>query len=296
MKKPCRIRLLGAEVDIVTPHEMLEFVSARIAAGETAIVANHNAHSLHLYHHDPVMRAFYDQADLIEIDSTPLIAWARLMGLPVDQSHRSTYLDFREDFWRLVQAKGWRVYHVGGVPEHVEASRAAVQARYPRAFIDVHHGYFDIKGTQNDALLLDLHVSRPDILLIGMGMPRQENWIYHNLDHLPNCVILPVGAAFDYESGVQKVPPRWAGRVGLEWLTRFISEPSRLFTRYFVEPWSLVPLLLGDIANRATGRSFVVEPREVVRPKPIGFDYPGMGSMPPSHQPVVQPVAFRARN
>ena len=80
-----------------------------------------------------------------------------------------------------------------------------------------------------------------------MGMPRQERWIAENLDRLPDCVILSVGAAFDYEAGVQSAAPRWMGRAGLEWLYRLLHDPQRLFRRYCIEPWSLLPLIWTDI-------------------------------------------------
>ncbi|HEY0053078.1 MAG TPA: WecB/TagA/CpsF family glycosyltransferase, partial [Caulobacteraceae bacterium] len=88
---------------------------------------------------------------------------------------------------------------------------------------------------------------RPDVLMVGMGMPRQELWILDHFEALPDCVILPVGAAFDYEAGVQAAAPRWMGRLGLEWLFRLAHDPKRLFVRYCVEPWTLVGPALGDL-------------------------------------------------
>ena len=261
METPYRLHLLGAEVDIVTPSGVMQFLAERIASGERGIVANHNFHSLCLYQKHAPMRAFYQRADLIEIDSTPLIAWARLLGYKVTTAHRSTYLDFRETFWDLVLKNGWRVYHVGGLPEHAELSRQAIVARYPDVQLYTHSGYFDIVGAENDALLADLNEKAPHVVLIGMGMPRQEVWIERNYDRMPKSVILPVGGAFDYEAGVTYTPPRWTGRVGVEWLVRFIHEPSRLFDRYFVEPWELLPLFFKDLGRRGAIRERAAEIR-----------------------------------
>ncbi|WP_303827527.1 WecB/TagA/CpsF family glycosyltransferase [Asticcacaulis taihuensis] len=250
MDKPCRLFLLGAEVDVITPADVMDFVGCKVAAKARAIVANHNLHSLYLFQRRADMRAFYAKADLIEIDSTPMIAWAKLMGHKVSRAHRCTYLDFREDFWALAQKNGWRVYHVGGEAAHNTASKAAILARYPRVHLDLHTGFFDINGPANALLLADLRDKKPDVLLVGMGMPRQETWILNNLDHLPDCVILPVGAAFDYEAGVMYTPPRWTGQLGIEWLVRFFHEPRRLFERYFIEPWWLIPQALRDVWRR----------------------------------------------
>ncbi len=252
MDIPARLSLLGAKVDVVTPAYVMEFVGQRISAGRRTIVANHNLHSLYLFQKSPDMRAFYDRADLIEIDSMPMIAWGRLLGFGVSRENRCTYLDFREDFWRLAEAKGWRVYHVGGVADHNDASRAAILQRYPNVHLDVRDGYFDINGPGNDLILADIVDKRPDVLLVGMGMPRQELWILQNYERLPPCVVLPVGAAFDYEAGVAYTPPRWTGRLGLEWLVRFVHEPKRLFERYFIEPWTLIPQAARDVMRRPT--------------------------------------------
>lgn len=247
MDKPCRLSLLGAEVDVITPADVMDFVGRKVAAKERAIVANHNLHSLYLFQRRTDMRAFYAHADLIEIDSTPMIWWAKLMGQKVSRAHRCTYLDFREDFWTLAQKNGWRVYHVGGQAAHNAASKAAILARYPQVHLDLHTGFFDINGPANALLLADLRDKKPDVLLVGMGMPRQETWILNNLDHLPDCVILPVGAAFDYEAGVMYTPPRWTGRLGIEWLVRLYHDPRRLCERYLIEPWWLIPQALRDV-------------------------------------------------
>ena len=76
--------------------------------------------------------------------------------------------------------------------------------------------------------------------MVGMGMPLQEHWIAENYDKLGNAVILPCGAAIDYFAGAIPTPPRWAGRLGLEWLYRLLAEPTRLWKRYLIEPWFLL--------------------------------------------------------
>jgi len=246
-----RLPLLGAEVDVITPAEVMDFVAESVAQKRQVIVANHNLHSLYYYRRRADMRAFYARADLIEIDSTPMIGWAKLLGYEVSRAHRSTYLDFREDFWRRAAAQGWRVYHLGGAPEHSEAARQAILRRHPQVQLAVHDGYFALTGPENAAVVADIVAKKPDVLLVGMGMPRQEEWILANLSHLPDCAILPVGGAFDYEAGATYTPPRWAGRLGIEWLVRFFHDPKRLFQRYFLEPWALVPAALGDLRRRA---------------------------------------------
>ena len=254
---PPRVRVLGAEVDVVTPRDMLRLTEALVEAGGPAVIANHNAHSLALSRRSEAMRAFYADADLVQIDSTPMILWARLLGLPVGREHRSTYLDWRDDFWRLANERGWRVFYLGGAPGVAQRACEALCRRWPGVTLGWRDGYFDARpgSADNRAVLKAIKTFQPDILFVGMGMPRQEEWIAANREALDRGVIFSVGAAFDYEAGVQKTPPRWSGRLGVEWLFRLVSQPVRLAHRYLVEPWALVPEAWADLGAAVSGRA-----------------------------------------
>ena len=245
-----RIRLLGREMDVVTREQVMATIAARAAEKRKTLIANHNLHSLRLWDREPAMARLYARAEIVEIDSMPLVAWGRLMGLKLGREHRNTYLDWREDFWRMASAGGLRVFHLGCKPGVGAAAREALLKQYPGAVIGERHGYFDLEGVENEAVLAEIAAFEPDVLFVGMGMPRQERWIEANWDRLPECPLLPIGAAFDYEAGVVPTPPRWTAAIGMEWLARFLAEPGRLFHRYFVEPWGLVPAMARDVAGR----------------------------------------------
>jgi N-acetylglucosaminyldiphosphoundecaprenol N-acetyl-beta-D-mannosaminyltransferase len=250
-----RVRLLGGEVDAVTAAEVIAFTAARIAQGRPAIVANHNLHSLCLIRQDPEMAAFYATADLVEADSMPMIAWGRLLGRAIGRAHRATYLDWREPFWAAASDQGWRVFYLGGAPGVAARGAEAIRRRWPALTLSVRDGYFDMDDPAADAAVLDeVRAARPDVLFVGMGMPRQERWIARHAGALGPCVCFSVGAAFDYEAGIIPTPPRWTGRLGVEWLWRLASEPKRLFTRYCVEPWSLVGPAVKDVDEALRGR------------------------------------------
>lgn len=249
-RPPVRVRLLGGDMDVMTADELMDFIGSRIAVGRPALVANHNLHSLHLTLRRPVMADLYARADRIQIDSAPLIAWGRLMGYPLGRRHRLTYLDWREAFWSRAAQQGWRVFHLGCAPGVGDRALDAVRTRHPGLQAANLHGFFDMDGPGNDEALKAITAFRPHVLFVGMGMPRQELWLQANRDRLPPCVILPVGGALAYEAGAVATPPRWTGRLGLEWLWRFATEPRRLFFRYFVEPWSLAPQAVADVRRR----------------------------------------------
>lgn len=277
-----RIDVLGAQVDLVRPEEVMHHVEAAVDAARPYLVANHNLHSLYLLRRTPQLAAFFEGADLIEVDSTPVITFTRALGLQSRPFHRCTYLDWRDHFWSVANRKAWRVYYLGGAPGVADAAAAQLNLSYPKADIRVRHGYFDAApgSTENAEILADIAAFAPHILFVGMGMPRQEQWIVTNRADLPPCAVFSVGAAFDYEAGVQKAAPRWMGQAGFEWLYRLAHDPVRLWRRYCYEPWFMIGPALKDIlraraegrlfrrpADQALGRS--ERPRPVSEPAPV---------------------------
>ncbi len=247
-----RVRVLGGLMDLVKAAEVFHFTDACIKAGRKAIVANHNLHSLYLIRRDPELRAFYELSDLVEVDSIPLIFWARLVGRSSRRFHRCTYLDWRDDFWARVERERYRVFFVGGQPGVAERAIERIRAQWPSVQIGAHHGYFDARADadENRTVVDQVRAFAPDILLVGMGMPRQEAWIYRNYEALPACAMFTVGAAFDYEAGAQAPCPRWIGQLGAEWLFRMLTNP-RLSARYAFEPWCLIGPAFADLASAA---------------------------------------------
>lgn len=241
-----RMKCAGVWLDFVKPEEVMLFLVRTIAASRKSVIANHNAHSLYLVRRDPALRRFYEAADLVQVDSQPLILWTKLLGRPSRRFHRSTYLDWRDAFWRLASAEGWRVFFVGGAAGMAESAAERIRADWPEAQIAVQHGFFDrTPGSPgSETVLWRIEAWQPHVIMVGMGMPIQELWIQQSLPRLPNAVILPVGGAFDYEAGVQTAAPRWMGRVGIEWLFRLAISPKRMFVRYCIEPWFLLGALL----------------------------------------------------
>jgi N-acetylglucosaminyldiphosphoundecaprenol N-acetyl-beta-D-mannosaminyltransferase len=251
-----RVRLLGGTVDLVNCDQVMDFIADAVATDRKSIIGNQNLHSLYLSKKSAKMSAFYDRADLIEIDSMPLVFWSRLLGLRLTADHRCTYLDWRDRFWKLAAANGWRVFCLGGAEATNRKALYRLQQEWRGANLRGHHGYFDHSSdsAENAAILGTINAFRPDIILVGMGMPLQEAWIMDNYDELLSGVLLSVGAALDYEAGVQRAAPRTYGYLGIEWAYRLIHEPQRLFGRYLIEPWSLIAPAMRDIGDLMSHR------------------------------------------
>jgi N-acetylglucosaminyldiphosphoundecaprenol N-acetyl-beta-D-mannosaminyltransferase len=187
------------------------------------------------------------------IDGMPLIWIAKLYGRKISCDRRLTYVDFLPPLLDIAQRKRWRLYYLGSRPEVCARGFQVLSSQFPHIELQAAHGYFDVTtdGVENQRVLQEIDAFQPDILMVGMGMPRQEEWIATNRTSLRASVILPCGAAIDYLAGAIPTPPRWAGRIGLEWLFRLCAEPRRLAHRYLIEPWFLLSFLIADLTRRS---------------------------------------------
>jgi N-acetylglucosaminyldiphosphoundecaprenol N-acetyl-beta-D-mannosaminyltransferase len=236
--------MLGTRVQAITGQDLVRIIADAVANRARYVIANHNMHSLYLWHHDEKMRELYSRADFIHIDGMALVALSRLMGSRLQREHRTTYVDFWPTLAADATRHGWRIYCLGSKPEIADLGARRLREQYPGLQLRVHHGYFDPQGPGNDAVLEDIRAYAPDVLMVGMGMPRQEQWIHDNLSRIEARSIFCVGCLMDYVAGHVPTCPRWLASVGFEWLYRLVSEPARLWHRYLVEPW----FILGQLA------------------------------------------------
>jgi N-acetylglucosaminyldiphosphoundecaprenol N-acetyl-beta-D-mannosaminyltransferase len=250
------ITFLGVTLQPRSLEEMNVLVEQGIRDHEKWIIANHNLHSLYLFHRQAKLRDFYARVQCTHIDGMPLVALGRLYGYPLLREQRVTFVDWTYPLMELAASKGWRVFHVGSSSSSAEKGAARLRKLYPALQIEVSEGYFDARygSSENEALVQRINGYRPDLLMVGMGMPRQELWTHENFSRLRAYVILSSsGAAFDYVAGAVPTPPRWSGRLGLEWAFRLANDPIRLFTRYLIEPWYILLLLMLDFPRNRSG-------------------------------------------
>lgn len=234
--------LLNVKVNALTITDLNGLVAKAVEQNRQWIIANHNLHSVYLHQRDPKMRTFYAKAAYTHIDGMPLIWLGKLLGFPLQRKHRNGYMDWMNPLMTKATQQGWRVFYLGSKPGVANQGATLLQQKFPGLQIATAHGYFDARpdSQENQALIEAINAYQPHILMVGMGMPRQEQWVVDNLAHLSANVILNSGAAMDYIADVIPTPPRWLGKVGLEWLFRLITEPSRLWSRYLVEPWFIL--------------------------------------------------------
>ncbi|GIV00131.1 MAG: glycosyl transferase [Actinomycetota bacterium] len=242
--------LLGVRVHALDAQGILGLIARAVAEDRRLVIANHNLHSIYLFHRDEKMRRLYATAAAIHIDGMPLVAWGRLLGLPLSRRHRVTYHAFVPLLAERAAAEGWRVFYLGSREDVLARGVELLRRMAPGLEIATAAGYFDPHGPDNDRVLRRIQAFRAQVLLVGMGMPRQEHWILDNLDRLDVNAVLPVGAAIEWVAGEIPSPPGWMASNGLQWFWRLIRQPRQVWRRYLVEPWALLPLAWRDLLGR----------------------------------------------
>lgn len=235
------IRVLGFRFNPMTGDDVVALVDEAVSSRRRLVMANANLHALAKMYQSPRMVALLTQPEtLVMIDSMPILFLANLLGTRLSRANRTTSLDFYDKLFARGVARGWRFAFVGATPPTLRAGLEILRARFPGLDIEGRDGFFDVEdtkpGSTAEAVVDWLRTGSHDIVIAGMGMPRQEDWIQRVQDRVPTRVFLPVGAYLDYQVGVQRPAPRWMGQIGLEWLYRLIRSPRRLSYRYLVEP------------------------------------------------------------
>lgn len=244
-----KIQVLGLWFNNLTIPSLNQIVINRILKNKKTLIANHNLHSVFLFHFKSGFRETFDRAEFVIVDGMPLVFWAKFKGWAISRQNRVAFLDLKESFFTELNKIGASVFYLGGKDGVAQVAIDKLRIRFPRVRFACHHGFFETVGEENNRVLEMLAAENPKVLLVGMGMPRQEMWILDNFEGLPNAVILPCGAFFDYLAGEKKTPPRWLANFYLEWFYRFLCEPKRLFKRYFVEPVFLIPVFFKDLVS-----------------------------------------------
>jgi len=205
----------------------------------------------------PELLEILRSADLVTADGFPVVLLSRLMGVPLKE--RVTGADLVPALAQRCAEDGLRMYFLGGREEIAVAAARTLEARYPGLEVvgvdspTVHtQGAATVNYEDDDARIIDsINRSGADILLLGLGNPKQEQWFRRNEDKLKVPVSIGVGGTFEFIAGTVKRAPEWMQRNNLEWLYRISQDPARLWKRYAQGLFKLAILLAPLMLMRA---------------------------------------------
>lgn len=240
-----RLSLLGFFADPGTLEDYLTFTEDSVRQSRRDTVLYHNLHSLYSYFTDKTLREHYQQATVL-VDGMPVIWLMQLMKLPVSRSHRLTYVDFIMPLMQLANKNDWSVFHVGQAKQVQQQALDIVRKECPGISISGHDGYFDLQPhcAESLAVIEQINAAQSHIVLVGFGAPKQEAWLHAHRELIHAPIVFTCGACMEYVAGAVRTPPRWMGRMGLEWSFRLLENPKRFAFRYLVEPVLLGAILL----------------------------------------------------
>jgi N-acetylglucosaminyldiphosphoundecaprenol N-acetyl-beta-D-mannosaminyltransferase len=244
-----RLSILGTPIDILSMEFLLTIMERWIhERSRTHWIAVTNSHGLMEALRDSSFRQVLESADLSIPDGFRLAKIARRRGHRAEQLTGHALVDC---FCDLARLRGYTSYFYGDTEEVLRKLVENLTAKYPGLKIagTLSPPFRPLSPTEEESLIEQVNQARPDVLWVGLGLPKQERWISRNLHRLHVPVVAAVGATFKFHSGIVPRAPGWVVRNGFEWAWRFAHEPRRLFRRYVL----LGPPFLWNVALERYG-------------------------------------------
>jgi N-acetylglucosaminyldiphosphoundecaprenol N-acetyl-beta-D-mannosaminyltransferase len=230
-----RIRMGGLPIDVVDFPGALATIEKLVDARAGGMVFTPNVDHVVLVERDARFRDVYSRVSLSLVDGVPVLWAARFLGTPLPEKVSGS--DLVVPLVERAAARGWRVFLLGGGPGVAELAADKLKQLHPG---------LDIVGTAAPMIKIDgdpaprravaeqIAATRPDLVLVAFGAPKQEFFCDEFRDLLSPAVLVCIGAGLDFVAGTMQRAPRWISKVGMEWAYRLAKEPRRLAARYLL--------------------------------------------------------------
>jgi N-acetylglucosaminyldiphosphoundecaprenol N-acetyl-beta-D-mannosaminyltransferase len=235
--------LFGMKIDSLRMGEVIDrlLTWCRQPDGRCHYVVTPNVDHAVMFQEHAGLRDAYADASLVLADGFPVLVAARLLRRNIPE--RVPGSDLVPTLFETVASQptiNLRVYLLGAAPGVADQAASNIAQRWPN--VEVVGTYsppigFEKDAAENESILNRISAAKPDLLVVGLGAPKQELWVHNHRDRIAAPVALCVGATIDFLAGEKPRAPVWMRRVGLEWLHRLASEPRRLAKRYARDAW-----------------------------------------------------------
>lgn len=245
-----KLSIMDVRIDNKTMNEIMNIIEDKIVKGEQYVIYTPNTEFIMMCQKDKEFLKLMNQSDINIPDGIGLIYASKIRNHPLKE--KVAGFDLSVNMLEMANKKNLKLYAIGGKPGVAEAAMKNIHDKYPNInIVGSHHGYF--KGTHlglNDheeekLVLEEINKANPDILFVGFGAKKQEQWIQYNKDKINAKILIGNGGTLDGLAGLVKRAPDIYIKLGLEWLYRLIQEPSRI-NRQIVLPIFMLKVLFGN--------------------------------------------------
>jgi N-acetylglucosaminyldiphosphoundecaprenol N-acetyl-beta-D-mannosaminyltransferase len=228
------IEILGISIHGVTMAEVLAYAVECIKKRNVCLIMTPNAEILYTASRTSAVKDVLLEADLRIPDGSGLIWAARFQETPLPE--RVTGIDLMYRLLDYAAEQKMRVFFLGAHPDTIQKAVTAAEETWPGLRIcGWQHGYFS--DHEESVIIERIKQAKPEMLFVGMGAPRQEEWMVRNRHELNVPLMLGVGGSFDVLSGNLSRAPVWMQKSGLEWLFRLWREPKRIRRMLLLPPF-----------------------------------------------------------
>lgn len=239
-----RIKFMNIEVDNLTIGEALETIDQLVQENRNAYVVTPNVDHIVQVEQGGEFREIYENADLILADGKPLLWISKWYGTPIKQKVSGS--DLFPLLCGRAAKRGYKMFFLGAAEGVAAQAAENLTKRYPG--LQVVGTYSPPYGFEQDAVELEkiektITDKKPQILIVGLGCPKQELFIWNNKERLNVPISLGLGASLDFEAGNVKRAPKWMSECGLEWAYRIMQDPKRLIKRYLINDMKIFRLI-----------------------------------------------------
>lgn len=236
-----RIKFMNTNIDNLTMTETLHEIDKLIQKKNCSYVVTPNVDHIVRLEKDVELQKVYKNASLILTDGKPLIWISKWYKTPIKEKISGS--DLFPKVCELAANKNYTMYLLGAAEGVADTAAKNLMKKYPG--LNVVGTYsppfgFEKNEQEMNKIKTQIQEVHPDILIVGLGCPKQEKFMYYYCKELGVPISFGLGASIDFEAGNIKRAPKWMSNHGLEWLYRFSKEPKRLFKRYFVDDLKII--------------------------------------------------------
>lgn len=235
----------GINVDVLTTKEWSSLfyrdVLSGFSSGRAKFFTSINGNALSLSARDAKLRRIICNADGVDPDGMSIVLASRFLPGP-SLPERVVTTDFAHEIFSNAKDTPISVYLLGGTNKENAKAREAIKSQYNGVTVHGRDGYFDENEEPN--IIKEINDLRPDILFVGMGVPKEQYFCDSNLNKLNAGWIKTCGGMFKVFGGDVQRPPIWVQNIGMEWFYRCLKEPRHVLLRYLItNPHSIYLIL-----------------------------------------------------